>query len=62
LYSLFNNHTRLLTPSRPAAGREHPALSPAVLEACWTFFSAPYRRFTSQFAKRPPQSLPILTP
>lgn len=38
LYPLFNNHTRLLTPSRPAAGREHPALSPAVLQACWTFF------------------------
>jgi len=42
LYPLFNNHTGLLTLSRPAAGREHPALSPAVLQACWTFFlSAP---------------------
>jgi len=42
LYPLFNNHTRLLTPSRTVAGREHPALSPAVFQACWTFFfSAP---------------------
>lgn len=54
LYSLFNNHTWLLTPSRPTTGCKHPALSPAVLQACWTFFfSAPLGSTTPpQFSTR----------